>query len=89
MPVCNIGRPLGCLHHLIFAPSAIRYNDSAMPLSDQDKQRIREEETFRSQVRDELSRQGPDNRLKFVLFWVVLIAVTVLLFAVVRSGTPK
>jgi len=57
-----------------------------MALSEEDKHRIREEETFRSQVRDELGRGHPTNRWKSVVFWIVLIAVTGLLYAVVKSG---
>jgi hypothetical protein len=56
-----------------------------MALSEQDKQRIREEETFRSQVREELARR-PADRWKFIVLWIVLIAVAGLLCAVVRNG---
>jgi hypothetical protein len=57
-----------------------------MALSEQDKQRIREEEAYRQQVREDLRRQGPNARLKAIVFWIVLVLTAILLFAVVRRG---
>ncbi|MEI9972177.1 MAG: hypothetical protein WDO73_09030 [Ignavibacteriota bacterium] len=57
-----------------------------MALSEEDKRRIREEETFRLQVRDELRRGRPVDRRKMAIFWIVLVAVAGLLCAVVRRG---
>jgi hypothetical protein len=54
-----------------------------MALTDEQRQRIREEEIERIRVRRELS--GGDPR-KTVIFWCVLIAVAFLLWSVVRSS---
>jgi hypothetical protein len=60
-----------------------------MPLSEQEKQRIREEETYRLQVRDELQKSASEpNRWKVAAFWSVLVAVAVLLFTLMRRGNP-
>jgi hypothetical protein len=66
--------------------TANRYNSAAMALSEQDKQRIREEEAFRLTVRDEFRRQDPYARLKIAVFWILLVLVTSLLYTVVRHG---
>ena len=58
-----------------------------MALSNDDKQRIREEEAYRLQVRDELrAARRPSQGFKTAVFWIVLVAVAVLLFAVVRTS---
>lgn len=59
-----------------------------MPLTDEQRQRIREEEIERLRVRREL---GGDPRKtgdvpKTLISWVVLIAVAVLLWRVVKSS---
>lgn len=55
-------------------------------LSNEDKQRIREEEIYRAQVREEMRRShSADTARKTLMFWIVLTAVTVLLYWVVRS----
>ena len=58
-----------------------------MALSEQDKQRIREEELYRLQVRDE-HRQTTEaaNRWKVVVFWAVMAGAAILLFALIRSN---
>ena len=57
-----------------------------MPLSNEDKLRIREEEEFREQVRREKRLKLTEaNRWKMYVFWVVLGAAAVLLYAMVRS----
>jgi hypothetical protein len=59
-----------------------------MALTDEQRQRIREEEIERLRVRRDLSgdpRKTGDVR-KTVIFWVVLIAVAVLLWRVVKSS---
>ena len=59
---------------------------SDMPLSNEDKLRIREEEAFRSQLRDEQQKaQQAANQWKTLVFWLVLIAAAVLLFVVIRT----
>ncbi len=63
-----------------------------MALTDEQRQRIREEEIERLRVRRELGGnpfQHDWNGLavrKTVIFWVVLIAVAVLLWSVVKSS---
>ena len=58
-----------------------------MALSEQDKQRIREEELYRLQVRDEHRKTTEAaNRGKVVVFWVVLVGAAILLFALMRRG---
>ena len=60
-----------------------------MALSEQDKQRIREEETYRLKVRDELQQAAnAPNRWKVTVFWAVLVALAILLFTLVRRGNP-
>ena len=60
-----------------------------MALSEQDKQRIREEETYRLKVRDELQQAANEpNRWKVAVFWAVSVAVAIVLFALVRRGNP-
>ena len=60
-----------------------------MALSEQDKQRIREEETYRLKVRDELRQAASEpNRWKTLVFWAVLVAAAVLLFTLMRRGNP-
>jgi hypothetical protein len=62
-----------------------------MALTDEQRQRIREEEIERLRVRRELSgdpqpQPSPEGQIrKTVIFWVVLIAVAVLLWSVVKS----
>ena len=59
-----------------------------MALTDEQRQRIREEEIERLRVRRELSsdpRKTGDLRKTFI-FWGVLIAVAVLLWSVVKSS---
>jgi hypothetical protein len=56
---------------------------SIMALTDEQKQRIREEEIERIRVRRELS--SGDAR-KTVIFWCVLIAVAFLLWTVVKGS---
>ena len=58
-----------------------------MALTDEQRQRIREEEIERLRVRRELSGDPwkPGDVRKTVIFWVVLIAVAVLLWSVVKS----
>jgi hypothetical protein len=57
-----------------------------MALSEQEQQRIREEEEFRLQVREELRRQHPDNRWATVFVWIALAAVAGLVLQAVYSG---
>jgi hypothetical protein len=61
-----------------------------MALTDEQKQRIREEEIERLRVRRELSgdpKPSPEGQArKTVIFWSVLIAVAVLLWSVVKSS---
>lgn len=60
-----------------------------MALSEQDKQRIREEETYRLKVRAELQQAANEpNRWKVTVFWAILLAVAILLFTLVRRGNP-
>lgn len=57
-----------------------------MPLSNEDKQRIREEEAFREQVRQEQrAARVQADQWKIYVFWGVLMAVAILMFVVVRS----
>jgi hypothetical protein len=61
-----------------------------MPLSDSEKQRIREEEQFRMQVREEYRATHPPKGLpgaewKTAIFWIVLVAAAVLLWSVMRA----
>jgi hypothetical protein len=59
-----------------------------MALSEQDKKRIREEELYRLQVRDEHQRAAKEqNNWKAAIFWIVLVAVAAGLFALMRSGS--
>ncbi len=60
---------------------------AAMALSEQDKQRIREEEAYRMKVRQELAHQDPDARRKAVIFWIVLVAAAIVLFWMLRLGS--
>jgi hypothetical protein len=53
-----------------------------MALSEQDKDRIREEEAYRMQVRRELLRES--NYTKTIVFWAVLLSTAILLFLVVH-----
>jgi len=63
-----------------------------MALTNEEKQRVREEEIERLRVRRELSGdplQQDWNRLaasKAIIFWVVLLATAVLLWYVVKSS---
>lgn len=60
-----------------------------MPLTEQEKQRIRDEEVVRLETRDEYRRKHglPSTawEWKTALFWVVLICVAVLLWTVLRT----
>jgi len=58
-----------------------------MALTDEQQQRIREEEIERIRVRNELT-QGTQRQsaYKMFIFWSVLIAAAVLLWSVVRSA---
>lgn len=58
-----------------------------MALSDEEKQRIRDEEIVRIQVRHELRRFRSDPR-KSAVFWVLFVTVAVFLFIAVRSHHP-
>jgi hypothetical protein len=63
-----------------------------MALTDEQRQRIREEEIERLRVRRELSgdpqpQPSADGQIrKTVIFWATLIAVAVLLWSVVKSS---
>jgi Flp pilus assembly protein TadB len=59
-----------------------------MALSEQDKRRIREEEVYRLQVREEHRQSAQEgNNWKTVVFWIVLVAVAVGLYVLVRRGS--
>jgi hypothetical protein len=59
-----------------------------MALSEQDKKRIREEELYRLQVREEHGRAAKDqNNRKAAIFWIVLVAVAAGVFALMRTGS--
>ncbi len=59
-----------------------------MALSEQEKQRIREEELFRMQVREEyMQAQQPSiasKNWRTAIFWVVLVVVAIVLWAITR-----
>jgi hypothetical protein len=57
-----------------------------MALTNDDKQRIREEEAYRDQVRQEMrTAKAASTPWKTYIFWTVLVAVALLLYLVVRS----
>ena len=53
-----------------------------MPLSEDDKQRIREEEQFRLEVREEFRRTASPNDARFIAVSFVVVAVLVVLWNV-------
>jgi anti-sigma-K factor RskA len=60
--------------------------DAAMPLSEPDKQRIREEELYR--LTDEHRQaQHEATRWKMTVFWTVVVAAAILLFALMQRGS--
>jgi hypothetical protein len=57
-----------------------------MALSNEDKQRIRQEEEFRLEVQRELKvKANETNRWKVYVFWLVLAAAAVLLYTLIRT----
>jgi hypothetical protein len=60
---------------------------AAMSLSEQDKERIREEEAYRMKVRQELAREDPGARRKAAIFWIVLVVLGLVLYEVLRTGS--
>ena len=62
--------------------SSLNVYNSAMPLTENEKQRIREEEIERLKARREY-RGAPRN---VAIFWSFFTVVSVLLYTLVRSG---
>jgi len=65
---------------------------ATMALSEENKERIREEEAYRIKVRQELARKSPEVRRKTAfrtaLFWIVLIGAALALFAILHQPQP-
>jgi hypothetical protein len=60
-----------------------------MALSEQDKQRIREEEAYRVEIRQELARKDPWARRKAAIFWIVLVVLALALSVIVRTSVQR
>jgi hypothetical protein len=60
-----------------------------MPLSEDDKLRIREEEQYRAQVREDLRRNAAPNDARFIAISLAVIGALVILWNVLsRARLP-